>query len=313
LLDDYSEVNTDPLIIYINIKPFFRYNYIWNMILLALLFSISAVVLTAGSQFNKRFEMSRAAEQRFLQNTSHELKTPLMAIQGYAEGIITGIEEPETDRSESGVVMHEQTAVHPYFRQICRRISAALVNHISALEPFARIDVRRFLGRYDESGRIPIVKTKLSDISLNIILSVALIFRRRADHMGFAAAVGADPRVFAERSGSSFIAVKMRPGAGYAVSGALPLRLRGQIESAHGRSGILRTRLDAGDKTVGCAQRVPAYVFHRSHRRIGTEGKFGRINPAHQLVLTLRNLEKSGEKIACKFYPAGWKRHFGRQ
>ena len=95
LLDDYSEVNTDPLIIYINIKPFFRYNYIWNMILLALLFSISAVVLTAGSQFNKRFEMSRAAEQRFLQNTSHELKTPLMAIQGYAEGIITGIEEPE--------------------------------------------------------------------------------------------------------------------------------------------------------------------------------------------------------------------------
>lgn len=95
LLEDYSEEKTDPVIIYINIKPFFRYNYIWNMILFALLFSISTVVLAAGSQFNKRYEMSRAAEQRFLQNTSHELKTPLMAIQGYSEGIIAGIEEPK--------------------------------------------------------------------------------------------------------------------------------------------------------------------------------------------------------------------------
>ena len=95
LLEDYSEDNADPMIIYINIRPFFRYNYIWNIILLALLVSISAVVLTAGSQFNKRFELSHAAEQRFLQNTSHELKTPLMAIQGYAEGIIAGIEDPE--------------------------------------------------------------------------------------------------------------------------------------------------------------------------------------------------------------------------
>ena len=95
LLPNIAANTSDPLIIYLNIKPFFRYNFVWNLILLVLLLSISGVVLTVGSGLNRKAEESHAAEQRFFQNTSHELKTPLMAIRAYAEGILTGIEEPK--------------------------------------------------------------------------------------------------------------------------------------------------------------------------------------------------------------------------
>ncbi len=95
LLEDSQEGDPDSLlVIYINISPFFRYNFLWNWILFVLFLFISGIVVKTGSSFNRKFEESRETERKFFQNTSHGLKTPLMVIQGYAEGIISGIEEP---------------------------------------------------------------------------------------------------------------------------------------------------------------------------------------------------------------------------
>ncbi|ASS74412.1 hypothetical protein CIG75_05035 [Tumebacillus algifaecis] len=49
------------------------------------------------------------AQRRFLQNASHELKTPLMAIQGYAEGIKDGIFQGEEASVGLEVIAQEST------------------------------------------------------------------------------------------------------------------------------------------------------------------------------------------------------------
>ncbi|NLK00066.1 MAG: HAMP domain-containing histidine kinase [Clostridia bacterium] len=51
-----------------------------------------------------------AAQRRFLQNASHELKTPLMSIQGYAEAVKDGVVdgEEEVDRSMDVVIRESQ-------------------------------------------------------------------------------------------------------------------------------------------------------------------------------------------------------------
>lgn len=46
------------------------------------------------------------AQKAFLQNASHELKTPLMSIQGYAEGIETGL---FPDTKKAGVIIKEES------------------------------------------------------------------------------------------------------------------------------------------------------------------------------------------------------------
>ena len=78
-------------IMYIDIGPITRYIVTLNWAFFAVLLAISSVMCLLGFRFGRDIEKEAARQQTFFQNASHELKSPLMAIQGYAEGIQAGV------------------------------------------------------------------------------------------------------------------------------------------------------------------------------------------------------------------------------
>ncbi|MBQ6180921.1 MAG: HAMP domain-containing histidine kinase [Ruminococcus sp.] len=76
-----------------------------------IVFLISAVIIgalgsAAGYYTGKKLEQNQLAQKQFFENTSHELKTPLTSIRGYAEGIETGV---ITDYKRTGRTIAAQT------------------------------------------------------------------------------------------------------------------------------------------------------------------------------------------------------------
>ena len=78
-------------IMYIDIGPITRYIVTLNWAFFAVLVAISSVMCLLGFRFGRDIEKEAERQQTFFQNASHEMKTPLMAIQGYAEGIQAGV------------------------------------------------------------------------------------------------------------------------------------------------------------------------------------------------------------------------------
>lgn len=78
-------------LMYIDIGPITRYIVTLNWAFFAVLLAISSVMCLLGFRFGRDIEKEAERQQTFFQNASHELKTPLMAIQGYAEGIQAGV------------------------------------------------------------------------------------------------------------------------------------------------------------------------------------------------------------------------------
>lgn len=71
---------------------------------------------TAANAFNnmaERVEASKEMERDFVANVSHELKTPLTSIQGYAQAILDGTAADERSRAHaSGVIVEEARRLH---------------------------------------------------------------------------------------------------------------------------------------------------------------------------------------------------------
>ena len=78
-------------IMYIDIGPVTHYIVTLNWVFFAVLLAISSIMCLLGFRFGRDIENEAERQQTFFQNASHELKTPLMAIQGYAEGIQAGV------------------------------------------------------------------------------------------------------------------------------------------------------------------------------------------------------------------------------
>ncbi len=96
VLVKYHDIYTDDgayrsTVMYINIQPVVNYVRSLNWIFAVIFFAVVAVMSVIGCKLGGRIESYHEANNKFFQNSSHELKTPLMAIQGYAEGIKTGV------------------------------------------------------------------------------------------------------------------------------------------------------------------------------------------------------------------------------
>lgn len=74
------------------------------MIITAILIGVIGSVI--GYNLGRKIEENEIAKRTFFENTSHELKTPLMKISGYAEGLEKGV---VTDYKKTGHIINAQT------------------------------------------------------------------------------------------------------------------------------------------------------------------------------------------------------------
>ncbi|WP_432408258.1 sensor histidine kinase [Wukongibacter sp. M2B1] len=77
-------------------------------------------------------------QRRFLQNASHELKTPLMSIQGYAEGIKDGIIEGEEVNESLDIIIDESQRLKKLVDQI---IYLTKLENIEEIFKFEKADI----------------------------------------------------------------------------------------------------------------------------------------------------------------------------
>ena len=95
-----------------------------EIIMAAIMFLCICVASWCGFRMGRSIEEEQERQKRFFENASHELKTPLMSIQGYAEGLM------------SGVVKEQEHAYQVLMRETQRM--AKLVDEILFLSKYGR-------------------------------------------------------------------------------------------------------------------------------------------------------------------------------
>lgn len=90
-------------------------------------------VAIAFNEMTARVELSQQAQQDFLANVSHDLRTPLTSIQGFAQAIMEGVADEDTSR-------HAATIIYSEASRMSRMVSELLdLARIQA----GRMDMRR--------------------------------------------------------------------------------------------------------------------------------------------------------------------------
>lgn len=126
---EYTDRLEGPAIVYVDTTP--EYNLIHNISLI-LLFVLFLAILGAGSAgfvFGTRIEKDRKQQKEFFENASHELKTPLMVIDGYSDGIAKGMVPVETGTSIIHQEVDKMTSLVNEILSISRLESGATVLH----------------------------------------------------------------------------------------------------------------------------------------------------------------------------------------
>lgn len=83
--------STENIILYVNVSALTILANSLNLFFFTVLIIFTALAIGVGIYLGKKIENAEEKTQQFFQNISHELQTPIMAIQGYAEGIETNV------------------------------------------------------------------------------------------------------------------------------------------------------------------------------------------------------------------------------
>ena len=91
-------------VLYVDVGAVMQYSVYLNAVFFAVLAILSVLVCLFGWKLGGYVEKAHESQKWFFQNVSHELKTPMMAVQGCAEGIHTGVLDPV---GASGIILEE--------------------------------------------------------------------------------------------------------------------------------------------------------------------------------------------------------------
>ncbi|WP_232697587.1 sensor histidine kinase [Brevibacillus daliensis] len=83
------------------------------------------------------------SQQHFVQNISHELKTPIMAIQGYTQGLIDGVFQGEEAKKGMAIIMEESDRLEKVVEQL---LYLTKLESVDRMLSFNSLDLSEMLG-----------------------------------------------------------------------------------------------------------------------------------------------------------------------
>ncbi len=121
---------------------------------------------TANNELQKDIEKKNQIDEmrkEFLANVSHELKTPIALIQGYAEGLQEGIsDDPESRKYYCDVIMDEAAKMNIMVKKLLTLNQLEFGNDVVSME---RFDIVALICNYIQSAQI---LTKQNEISVRM-------------------------------------------------------------------------------------------------------------------------------------------------
>lgn len=126
-------------VLYVDINAILNYVRWLNLMFCGAVVVVGAAICVIGLKLGKTIESAQEIRQSFFQNASHELKTPLMAIQGYAEGIHTGVLPV---RESAGVILEESDRMTELIEEL---LALSKIDSAQAKPKFQETDVTEII------------------------------------------------------------------------------------------------------------------------------------------------------------------------